>query len=273
LAEYAANYWFIHARTVKRDLNRINQLGLKLLESSDTCFNWIRLRDLDGYELGASELSDRDVDRFGVLKDIEPPLYYAALAGLTDLAGLLLENGADLNADGGKYGNALQAASMEGYSAMVLLLLRSGAEVNAQSGQYCTALLAACSREHEEVVKLLLENDADANISASKPPWEFEATALQAEYGTAHQVASVQGNEAIVRLLLANKANVNAEGGKYSTALRGARGNKHAAIVKLLLEHGADERGDKQQKISVFKRPLLQDVWQKLSNCLKMGLM
>jgi ankyrin repeat protein len=47
---------------------------------------------------------------------------------------LLLENGAEVNAEGGEYGNALQAASYRGNKAIVKLLLENGAEVNAEGG-------------------------------------------------------------------------------------------------------------------------------------------
>ena len=273
LAEYAANYWFTHAKMTKRDVKRVSQLGSRLLQSSGTCLNWVRLRDLDGFELGAGELSDRNVDRFIVAKELEPPLYYAALAGLFDLAKLLIGNNADVNADGGKFGYALQAAAAEGYAAVVRLLLQSGAQVNAQGGKYNTALLAACSQEHEDVVKVLLEYGADANVHDYQQGYEFEATALQAAssvgneaivrlllasgarvdglagtYGTALQVASTQGKETIVKVLLEEGANVNAEGGKYKTALQAARAKKHAGIVKLLLDKGADDRGEKRHK-------------------------
>ena len=43
---------------------------------------------------------------------------------------LLLEKGADVNAQGGYYGNALQAASYEGNEKVVQLLLKKGADVN-----------------------------------------------------------------------------------------------------------------------------------------------
>jgi ankyrin repeat protein len=45
---------------------------------------------------------------------------------------LLLEKGADVNAQGGHYGNALQAASGGGHDSIVTLLLEKGADVNAQ---------------------------------------------------------------------------------------------------------------------------------------------
>ncbi|KAH6661738.1 ankyrin repeat-containing domain protein [Halenospora varia] len=92
------------------------------------------------------------------------------------LAQLLLEKGADVNAQGGEYGNALQAASIEdyeatciqaasagGHEAIVALLLEKEANVNAQGGEYGNALQAASARGHEANVILLLEKGADIN--------------------------------------------------------------------------------------------------------------
>ena len=45
---------------------------------------------------------------------------------------MLLEKGADVNAQGGEYGNTLQAASRGGYKKLVQMLLDKGADVNAQ---------------------------------------------------------------------------------------------------------------------------------------------
>ena len=57
----------------------------------------------------------------------------------------LLENGAEVNAKGGEYGSALQAASFRGDKAIVKLLLENGAEVNAKGGEYGNALQAAAA--------------------------------------------------------------------------------------------------------------------------------
>ena len=62
---------------------------------------------------------------------------------IVKLLKLLLEKGADVNAQGGEYGNALQAASYKGHSEIVKLLLEKGADVNAQGGEYGNALQAA----------------------------------------------------------------------------------------------------------------------------------
>lgn len=50
---------------------------------------------------------------------------------------LLLEKGAEVNAQSGKFRNALQAASRGGHDKIVeLLLLEEGAKVNAQDREY-----------------------------------------------------------------------------------------------------------------------------------------
>jgi ankyrin repeat protein len=47
-----------------------------------------------------------------------------------------LDKGADINAQGGLYGNALQAALARGYQEIARQLLDRGADVNAQGGKY-----------------------------------------------------------------------------------------------------------------------------------------
>jgi ankyrin repeat protein len=57
---------------------------------------------------------------------------------------MLLDRGADVNAQGGHYGSALQAASFGGHENVVrMLLVRHGADVNSQGGEYGSALHAA----------------------------------------------------------------------------------------------------------------------------------
>ncbi|KAK4221334.1 hypothetical protein QBC38DRAFT_345793, partial [Podospora fimiseda] len=58
-------------------------------------------------------------------------LYYACFAGLIAPVRDLIGKGADVNAQGGEYGNALQAASWGGHQEIVKLPLDKGADVNA----------------------------------------------------------------------------------------------------------------------------------------------
>ena len=153
-------------------------------------------------------------------------LQAALFYGYEGIVRLLLENGADVNAQGGDYGNALQAASSKGDEGIVRLLLENGANVDAQGGRHGNALQVAIYKGHEGVVRLLLENGADVNAQGGP-------------CGYALQTASYKGYEGIVRLLLENGADVNAQGGHYGSALRAASDRGHENIVQLLLERGA----------------------------------
>ncbi|KAG4034505.1 hypothetical protein MFRU_003g04650 [Monilinia fructicola] len=158
---------------------------------------------------------------------LRTPLLWSVERGNEAIVKLLLEAKADVNAQGGRYGNALQAASCGGNETIVKLLLEAKADVNAQGGEYGNALQAASYRGDEEIVKLLLEAKADVNAQGG-------------EYGNALYIASNKGYETIVKLLLEAKADVNAQSGKYSNTLQAASCNRDKAIVKLLLEAKAN---------------------------------
>ncbi|KAF3007281.1 hypothetical protein E8E14_000940 [Neopestalotiopsis sp. 37M] len=88
---------------------------------------------------------------------------------------MLVDNGADVNAQGGKYGNALYAASAKGYQEIVQILVDNKADVNAQGGFYGkdNALYTASERGHQEIVQLLLDtrkDDKDINLKRSMSP-------------------------------------------------------------------------------------------------------
>jgi ankyrin repeat protein len=76
---------------------------------------------------------------------------------------VLLDNGADVNTQGGKYGNALQAASHMGNDKVVKMLLKKGADVNAPAGFHASALDAASAGGHRRVEQIL--GDHQANLA------------------------------------------------------------------------------------------------------------
>lgn len=53
------------------------------------------------------------------------------MTGLAELTRILLEMGAEVNEQHGRYGNVLQAVSYGGHEKIVELLLSKGADVNA----------------------------------------------------------------------------------------------------------------------------------------------
>ncbi|SLM34065.1 P-loop containing nucleoside triphosphate hydrolase, partial [Lasallia pustulata] len=122
----------------------------------------------------------------------------ASLLGLTYVAESFLDEGADINAQGGFHGNALQAASERGHDQVVRMLLDKGADVNAQGGFHGNALQAASERGHDQVVRMLLDKGADVNAQGGF-------------YGNALQAASEEGHDQVVRMLLDKGADVNAQ--------------------------------------------------------------
>ncbi|ESZ94731.1 hypothetical protein SBOR_4893 [Sclerotinia borealis F-4128] len=167
-------------------------------------------------------------------------LQAASAGGHEIVMKLLLDAKADVNTQGGFYGNALQTASAGGDKAMVKLLLNAKADINAQGGYYGNALQAASAIGHEAVVKLLLNAKADVNAQGGR-------------YRNALQAASYKGHEAVVKLLLNAKADVNAQGGRYRNALQAASDRGHDAVVKLLLNVKAEE-GDYGNALLIASR-------------------
>src|SRR5947207_348747 len=68
---------------------------------------------------------------------------------------LLLNESANVNAEGKYYGNALQAAVDKSHEVMIQLLLENDVDVNAERGYYENALQAAAYNDHEVVFQLL----------------------------------------------------------------------------------------------------------------------
>ena len=63
----------------------------------------------------------------------------------------MVDKGTDVNAQGGRYRNALHAASAEGHDKIVEVLLSKGADVNAPGGHYGNALQAASAEGHDKI--------------------------------------------------------------------------------------------------------------------------
>jgi ankyrin repeat protein len=163
---------------------------------------------------------------------------------------LLLEHNADVNAQGGYYGNALQEAAIAGDLEVVRLLLdngttinpqgrcreercvgqvplRSGAQVNAEGGCLGTALQAAAVFGKLDILQLLLDRGADINTKGGR-------------YGTALQAAASRGYLDILQVLFDNGADVNAKGGSYGNALQAAVARDRLDIVEVILARGAN---------------------------------
>ncbi|RYO82106.1 hypothetical protein DL764_009659 [Monosporascus ibericus] len=154
-------------------------------------------------------------------------LQAASAEGHTEIVRILVKKGADINAQGGYYGNALQAASAEGYTKIVKILVEKGADVNAQGGKYGNTLQAASVKGHEEIVNIFVKKGADVNAQGGF-------------YGNALQAASYKGYEKIVKILVKKGTDVNVQDGFYGNALQATSAKGHTKIVRILVKKGAD---------------------------------
>jgi hypothetical protein len=182
LARYSAEFWSSHLRKTGDGGEQVSQLAASLMAREKPAYlTWIRLHDPD------QPWKEPDLKKSA--DSILMPLYYAALLGFSTVTRLLLDKGAEVNSEGGYYGNALQAASAGGHEQIVKMLLDAGAEVNAQGGKYGNALQAASAGGHEQIVKTLLDAGAEVNAEGGY-------------YGNALQAASLGGHEQVVKTLL-----------------------------------------------------------------------
>ncbi|KAL9096722.1 MAG: hypothetical protein Q9165_001210 [Trypethelium subeluteriae] len=149
LLRYAAKSWYYHSA-----LQQCGEASLEasFLSSQKVLRDWLHVHEPDILWK----------DSFQHPWSTGSSLYYASFCGLSVVVAMLIEQGEPIDMQGGEWGNALQAASRQGYIEIVKLLLDRGADVNAQ-GNYSNALQAASGGGYIEIVKLLLDRGADVN--------------------------------------------------------------------------------------------------------------
>ena len=194
-------------------------------------------------------LLDAGADPDAPLLSGETPLLTAARVGAAEVARQLLESDANTAATAGRGQTALMWAVAQRHAAVVEALLAHGAAVDARSevwtevvkttaepwnpeyvaeipqGGY-TPLLFAARVGDLASAKLLVAAGADVN---DQPPYGTSATV----------VAAHSGHRDVAVFLLEQGANPNAADAGY-TALHAAILHKDAALVRALLDHGAN---------------------------------
>lgn len=158
----------------------------------------------------ANVLLTRDLLKADVKDDRgRTALCVACKMGNERMVELLMTSGADVNAQGGSYGNPLQTAIYYGHTTIVELLLKRGADVNTQGGFYGNALQAAARYGDMTMINMLLKSDAEVNAQGGY-------------FGNALQAAAYGAHMTVIDLLLKNGADINAQGGIYNNALEAA---------------------------------------------------
>ena len=201
--------------------------------------SWLKTKDLGGdtplaeavihgrkevvqFLLGKGALPGHPPDRWVETTRVIAPLLYAAYYDRVDIGRVLLEHGANVNAEGFRHrDSALQVASGRGHLAFAEMLLAHGADVNERNDIGETALMDACEQGYLAVVRLLLAHGADMSPrdqSGESAIWE----------------AAENGHADVVRVLLEAGADLDGVPHPYSLKRRG-----HDEVYRLLKEAGA----------------------------------
>ena len=99
------------------------------------------------------------------------PLHRAATFGHKEIAELLIDKGADVNAMGGLLGwTPLHWAASEGRKEVANLLINKGADVNAATDNGVTPLHTSAGSGHKEFSELLIAKGANVNAKIALGP-------------------------------------------------------------------------------------------------------
>ena len=154
MAVYAALYWV--RRPVVTDTG---SCGLLSVQSTRALL----------FDMGLDTRCSSSVERIHVDGAPEPPeakpLYYAALCSFRNSVDIFTHTyPTDVNAQGGSFGTALNAAFDKGEVEIALALLQHGADINALDIFGESSLYRAARDGNLALVKLLLEHQADVNV-------------------------------------------------------------------------------------------------------------
>ena len=253
---YAIRNWHIHQKASCTYDSRLCQLAFTfLVEQRQHFVSWSSTFEESSF--------DEDVLPSPKEEYKEKALYFAASLDLVPTIEMILEqDNVELDAPGGIFGTALQAACVYGHIASFKLLINRGAsasvsggasgsifhaavrydrlemvqelikhdiDLNAVNSSGATPLYLACLHGHKTMVQYLLSQNADPSLQESAESTNF-APLL---------VAAYHGHGSIVKMLLASNVNPTLCSNDYNqTPLHRAVLGGQPHIVKILLSHG-----------------------------------
>ena len=208
---------------------------------------------------------------------VRMPLHWATRKYRADIVRILLDHGADVNAEGSFGDTALHVASDRGFDNLVSLFLERHANPNAQNKQGLTPLHMAAEKGCVACAEFLLHSGSDSRVPDEHGnPALFYAvgagnidiarllsrdSSFVTTFGlTALHIAAENGQDAIARLLIDGGADVNAMiKGTHETPLHFAVSEGHIAVVAVLLQNGADTEIQDSNGVTVLLDGVIRD--------------
>jgi ankyrin len=216
------------------------------------------------------------------------PLHCACKAGSTDVAKLLLQNKAEVDAKSTLGDTPLHIAAKQRNLALIQLLLASNASIGLknkedntpfgilflQGGVESIRWLCEFVRSHPDLIPGLVKDECPllhfaayvGDQALAKMAIEQKADVNQVEKLTPLQFAIIGGNQAMVDLLLASKADLAKKSSNGSTCLHIAAGTGNDAVLTTLLRKS---RALVNEKNDDGLTPLMLAVGSKGLECVK----
>jgi ankyrin repeat protein len=185
-----------------------------------------------------------DVDRLG--SHCGTALQKAASEGRKEIVSILIDHGADVNANLGRYGTAIHQAATGGHLNVVRFLLDRGANVNVAGGDGGSALQAAIGYRHTAIARLLIR-EASTDVNLDTGP-----------HGNALQLAvSMEDNSDIVFDLLRRGAIGDSESGRFRSALESAVTNPKVHLLRELMDRFPAKLNEQDNSSRILQQAIL----------------
>lgn len=217
--EHASKYWVSYAENAGSSSEELNSPVLEFFTPSfrPQFMSWLQVICSE-VVLRRQDLMRTAHERRKVGYNYYPkhatPLYYAASFGIEHVVRALLEQGAEVNATGGRLGaTAFHAAALRGHVKVMDILFQKGADLNKVDFIKKTPLNSAALVDNIEVVKYLLEHGADPGI---RDDWQM----------TAYEWASALDHDETMRLLQPVTVDENADNRRFLPTLAPAYGKE-----------------------------------------------